>query len=111
VEGLSLTVDAIRPGRTAGDVAKDYWDFLAKNGLSKESRLGYSIGVGFPPDWGENTVSIRPDDTTILQPNMTFHIIAGMWMDGFGCEFSESVRVSPDGVELLTNVPRELIRR
>jgi Xaa-Pro dipeptidase len=56
-------------------------------------------------------VSIRPDDTTILQPNMTFHIIAGMWMDGFGCEFSESVRVSPDGVELLTNVPRELIRR
>ena len=111
VEALTLTVDAIRPGRTAGDVASEYWGFLAKHGLSKESRLGYSIGVGFPPDWGENTVSIRPDDTTILQPNMTFHIIAGMWMDGFGCEFSESVRVAPDGVELLTDVPRELIRR
>lgn len=111
VEALTLTVDAIRPGRTAGDVASEYWGFLAKHGLSKESRLGYSIGVGFPPDWGENTVSIRPDDTTILQPNMTFHIIAGMWMDGFGCEFSESVRVAPDGVEMLTDVPRELIRR
>ncbi|WP_291277702.1 Xaa-Pro peptidase family protein [Galactobacter sp.] len=111
VEALTLTVDAIRPGRTSGDVASEYWGFLAKHGLSKESRLGYSIGVGFPPDWGENTVSIRPDDTTILQPNMTFHIIAGMWMDGFGCEFSESVRVAPDGVEMLTDVPRELIRR
>ncbi|MGO3153745.1 MAG: M24 family metallopeptidase [Galactobacter sp.] len=111
VEALTLTVDAIRPGRTAGDVASEYWGFLAKHGLSKESRLGYSIGVGFPPDWGENTVSIRPDDTTILQPNMTFHIIAGMWIDGFGCEFSESVRVAPDGVEMLTDVPRELIRR
>ncbi|MGO3089710.1 MAG: M24 family metallopeptidase [Galactobacter sp.] len=111
VEGLSLTLDAIRPGRSAGDVAAEYWAFLSKHGLSKESRLGYSIGVGFPPDWGESTVSIRPDDPTVLRPNMTFHIIAGMWMDGFGCEFSESVRVSHDGVELLTSVPRELIRR
>jgi ectoine hydrolase len=111
VEGLTLTLDAIRPGRTAGDVAAEYWRFLARHDLTKESRLGYSIGIGYPPDWGENTVSLRPDDTTVLQPNMTFHVIAGMWMDGFGCEFSEAIRVSPDGVELLTDVPRELIRR
>jgi Xaa-Pro dipeptidase len=110
-EGLSLAIAAVRPGRTAGDVAEVYWAFLAKHGLSKSSRLGYSIGIGYPPDWGEGTVSIRREDTTVLQPNMTFHFIAGMWMDGYGCEFSESLRVADNGVEVLTSAPRELIRR
>lgn len=111
VEALTRAVEGVRPGRTAGDVAGEYWNFLKQHGLEKESRLGYSIGIGYPPDWGENTVSIRPDDPTVLAPDMTFHFIAGMWMDGIGCEFSESLRVAPDGVELLTHVPRELIQR
>lgn len=111
VEGLTTAVAAMGPGRTAGEVAATYWDFLAQHGLIKSSRLGYSIGVGYPPDWGEGTVSIRPDDTTVLEPNMTFHVIAGMWMDGYGCEFSESVLVTPQGAETLTHAPRELIRR
>jgi Xaa-Pro dipeptidase len=79
--------------------------------LEKKSRLGYSIGIGFPPDWGERTVSIRADDTTVLEENMTFHVIAGMWMTGYGFEASESVRVTPTGAELFTSAPRELIHK
>ncbi|MFK0003052.1 M24 family metallopeptidase [Paenarthrobacter sp. NPDC090520] len=110
-EGLSLAIDAVRPGLTAGEVAGVYWSFLAKHNLAKNSRLGYSIGIGYPPDWGEGTVSIRREDTTVLQPNMTFHFIAGMWFDGLGVEFSESLRVAESGVEVLTHAPREMIQR
>jgi len=31
------------------------------------------MGLGYPPDWGEHTASIRPGDETVLEENMTFH--------------------------------------
>ena len=45
---------------------------------------------------------------TILEPNITFHMIAGMWMDTWGIEMSESIRVTEKGYELFYNFPREL---
>ena len=59
---------------------------------------------------GERTISLRSDDDTVLQTDMTFHVICGMWMDSFGYEVSESIRVTDDGVECFTSVPRGLIR-
>ena len=60
----------------------------------KGSRIGYSMGLNYPPDWGEHTASLRPGDKTVLAPNMTFHMILGMWMDNYGFEGSESFRVT-----------------
>jgi len=109
VEGLNAALDALRPGSTSADAHAAFDRVLRRYGLEKKSRLGYSIGVGFPPDWGERTVSLRADDTTELQENMTFHVIAGMWMTGYGFEASESVRVAPGGAEVFTDAPRRLI--
>ena len=39
---------------------------------------------------------------------MCFHIMLGMWMDGWGYELSETVRVTKSGVEVLTQFPRQL---
>lgn len=110
-EGLNNVLDAIAPGVPTRELASTWNWTLAKYGLEKPSRLGYSIGIGYPPDWGERTISIRTEDETILEENMTFHIVCGMWMDGYGFELSESVRVSPTGVETFTSFPRELIRK
>lgn len=110
-EGLNNVLDAIRPGVATRELASTWNWSLAKYGLEKPSRLGYSIGIGYPPDWGERTISIRTEDETILETNMTFHIICGMWMDDYGFELSESVRVSPTGVETFTAFPRELIQK
>ncbi|MFW0787725.1 M24 family metallopeptidase [Gordonia sp. CPCC 206044] len=110
-EGLNNVLDAIRPGVATRELASTWNWSLAKYGLEKPSRLGYSIGIGYPPDWGERTISIRTEDETILETNMTFHIVCGMWMDDYGFELSESVRVSPTGVETFTSFPRELIRK
>ena len=109
VEGLNAALAEMRPGNTPADVTAAWDAVLARYDLEKKSRLGYSIGIGFPPDWGERTASIRADDTTVLEENMTFHVIAGMWMTGYGFEASESVRVAPGGADVLTDAPRRLI--
>ena len=102
-------IAALAPGRPQNEVAAAVAGVIEAAGYTKGSRLGYSIGIGYPPDWGERTVSIRTDDHTELAENMTFHLIAGMWMAGYGFEMSESIRVAGDGAELLIDVPRELI--
>ena len=107
-EAFENALKFVKPGNTANDVAVGFWDILFKYGLEKDSRLGYSIGLGYPPDWGEHTMSIRKNDMTVLQPNLTFHMIAGMWMDTWGIEVSESIRVTEKGYELFCNFPREL---
>ena len=107
-EAFENALRFVKPGNTANDVAVGFWDTLAKYGLEKESRLGYSIGLGYPPDWGEHTMSIRKNDMTILQPNLTFHMIAGMWMDTWGIEVSESIQVTDSGYDLFCNFPRSL---
>ncbi|MGH3095505.1 MAG: M24 family metallopeptidase [Streptosporangiales bacterium] len=107
-EGMAETLATMRPGRTAGDVHGAWERVISAHGLSKDSRIGYSIGVGYPPDWGERTVSLRRAEPTVLEAGMCFHVILGMWMDGWGYELSEPVVIVGDGVERLTSLPWEL---
>ncbi|MER7245447.1 M24 family metallopeptidase [Kribbella sp. NPDC000426] len=111
-DGMQATLSTIRAGVTGSAVHAAFNDVIAAQGLIKDSRIGYSIGIGYPPDWGERTVSLRPGETTVLTAGMAFHVILGMWMDGWGYELSEPVVVTADGVERLTGLSHELtIRR
>jgi ectoine hydrolase len=111
-DGMQAALDAIRPGATGHDVHAAFNAVIVAHGLRKDSRIGYSIGIGYPPDWGERTVSLRPAETTELAAGMAFHVILGMWMDGWGYELSEPVVVTGTGVERLTDLPQDLtIRR
>ena len=107
-EGIEKAIESTKPGNTCHDVAIAFWSVLEKYGVEKESRCGYSIGLGYPPDWGEHTLSIRKNEKTVLQPNVTFHLMAGMWMDTWGLELSESIRLTESGCELFCNFPRNL---
>ena len=71
-EALDVAIETVKPGNTADDVAQKFWRVLDKYGIKKESRTGYSIGIGYPPDWGEHTLNIQKGDTTVLQPNFNF---------------------------------------
>lgn len=108
IEGINVTLDAIKPGMTCGEVELIWKKVIEKHGIVKDSRLGYSIGLNYPPDWGEHTASLRTGDHTILQPNMAFHMIPGIWLDDMGIEISESFRVTEKGCEVLADFPREL---
>ena len=93
---------------TADDVAQAFWKILDKYGIEKTSRTGYSIGIGYPPDWGEHTLNISKGDMTVLQPNVTFHMIAVMQFGNWGVEASEAIRVTEKGSELFCNFSKEL---
>ena len=108
IEGLEECLAMIRPGIVMEEVCETWTKSIARYNYEKESRIGYPIGLNYPPDWGEHTASIRKGDRTILQPNMTFHMILGMWGDKSGIEISESFRVTEDGCEIFSNVPRGL---
>ena len=107
-EALDAGIEATKPGNAANDVAQKFWKVLDKYGIRKDSRTGYSIGIGYPPDWGEQTFNIQKGDKTVLQPNVTFHMIAVMQFDNWGVESSESIRVTDNGSELFCNLSREL---
>jgi Xaa-Pro dipeptidase len=108
VEGLHTALDAVKPGVRCEEVELAWRRVIARAGLEKESRIGYSMGLNYPPDWGEHTASLRPGDKTVLEPNMTFHMILGMWMDDWGFECSESFRVTDSGCETFADFPRKL---
>ena len=83
---------------------------LPAHGIEKDNRTGYPIGLSYPPDWGERTVSFRAEDETVLEPNMTFHFMPGLWMDDWGLAITESIRITEDGpAECLCDRPREMI--
>ena len=107
-EGLDAVLDIIKPGVLAGDAHRAWQTVLDKHGLVKESRIGYSIGVGYSPDWGEHTVSLRAGEITVIQQNMVLHVMLGMWLDDWGMEISETVAVTDSGAECLTQFSRDV---
>ena len=107
-EALEAGINASKPGNTANDVAEKFWGILDKYNIKKESRTGYSIGIGYPPDWGEHTLNISKGDMTILKPNVCYHMIAVMQFGDWGVEASESIRITKEGNELLCNFSRDL---
>lgn len=108
VEGVNRTLDMVKPGVTCGEVEAAWQQSINRHGYHKESRVGYPVGLNYPPDWGEHTASLRAGDATVLQPGMVFHLMAGMWMDGFGLEVSEPFAVTETGCETLAGVARKL---
>jgi Xaa-Pro dipeptidase len=109
VDGMDAAIGAVRPGARCEDVEAAWRRVLTAAGYDKSSRIGYSIGLGFQPSWVERTASLQRGDRTVLVPDMTFHLICGMWEGSHNVELSETIRVAEDGVEVLTSFPRELI--
>lgn len=109
VEGITEALEFVKPGVTCEEVERVWAKSIEKSGFIKDSRIGYSMGLNYPPDWGEHTASLRPGDKTVLRPNMTFHMIPGIWLDDCGVDISESFRVTEDGIELFTSYPRKLL--
>ena len=107
-EGMAEVIGALHAGCVAGDVHAAWQRVLDRYGLEKKSRIGYSIGAAYPPDWGEHTLSFRPNEITLVPENAVVHIILGMWMDGWGMELSETLHVTKTGCAKLTNFPQSI---
>lgn len=108
---IHTIIETVKPGRSCHDVA-----VAAKHSLADiedisyfSGAYGYTIGVGFPPTWAESIAFISEGVDEELQPGMTFHLPIAMRVPGrFGLSLSESLLVTENGCELLTNHPRHL---
>ena len=110
-EGLHAVLDKVRPGVVCEELAAVWKSVISRHGIEKDSRIGYPVGIGYPPTWGELTASIRAGDRTELQPNMTFHCIPAIWMDQYGLVISETFAVTERGAECFADFPRVLLSK
>jgi len=108
-ECIENAIEMFKPGNTCAQISDNFTATLKKHGYEKSNRCGYPIGLSYPPDWGERTMSLRGTDDTVLQENMTFHFMPAIWFEDWGFEMTESVRVGTAGGECLSNVPRKLL--
>ena len=117
---MALLYENSRPGRAISDVAKSVTRGLkgleglqpAGTGAAERARgawYGYSVGIGFPPDWVEHSIFIDEENDRPLEEGMLFHTPTGSRLLGIGAvTFSESMLITSTGCELLSKTPREL---
>jgi Xaa-Pro dipeptidase len=115
IAALDAIIGAIRPGATSGSVDQAGRRIVEDAGLGKYwlHRTGYSIGVGFPPGWGEGHIlDLKPRDERRLQAGMTFHLVPLLLIPDMGAMgLSETVLVTRTGCEVVTRMPRRLLVR
>jgi len=102
----------MKPGRPAGavdDAARKVIDD-AGYGSHFRHKAGYSIGIAFPPDWSEaRTLMLRHGEERELRPGMIFHFLPAVFeFEQFGIGVSETVLITEDGHEILTDVPHHI---
>ncbi|MDF3381698.1 MULTISPECIES: ectoine hydrolase DoeA [Sulfitobacter] len=108
LDAIDAGLEQAKPGNRAEDIANAFNATLNKAGFEKDSRCGYAIGISYPPDWGERTISFRRGDKTILEPGMTFHFMPALWLDDGGLEITEPIRITETGHECFCTTPRKL---
>jgi Xaa-Pro dipeptidase len=108
---VTEVIRQMRPGVAGDDIARhadgvihDFSSQYVWHGI-----YGYSIGLGFPPDWNDTSALIMRGSELTLEPGMVFHVTTSLRKVGVcGVAFSETVLVTDNGAESLTAVPREL---
>lgn len=97
----------LKPGVHMGELTRSVRERVTKMGVPVFARrMGYSMGIGFPPTAGEAlTADFRESDNHILQPGMVFHMLWIMESD-FG--FSDTCLITDTGYERLTQTPDQL---
>lgn len=114
LDAMQATMEAIKPGVMASEIDIIARDIIKKGAphVEQAARTAYSIGIGFPPDWGEGHIlSMVKGHDRVLEKNMTFHLIPWVQVAGFGgVGITESIVVTEDGCRSLFDFPKEVFQ-
>jgi len=105
MEATEAGLTAAKPGNTCEDVAAAFNGTLNRLGFTKDSRCGYPVGLSYPPDWGERTMSLRAGDKSVLRPGMVFHFMPALWLEDGGIELTETIEITSTGARLVCDTP------
>jgi Xaa-Pro aminopeptidase len=105
---------AMRPGNSFDDAARAAEGALAPHAdrVFFSGVFGYAVGAQFPPSWVEGTGYIARGQHRTFEADMVFHLplclrVPGQW----GIGLSDTVRVTPQGGEPLTDNDWQLQER
>lgn len=105
IDAQQAAIAAMRPGVTAEDVAAAADAVYAARGHATGYRTGRSIGMAYL-----EAPELKPGDTTVLQPGMTFAVDGGISVEGVTAgRIGDSVVVTEAGCDYLTDYPREIM--
>jgi Xaa-Pro dipeptidase len=105
IDAQQAAIAAMRPGVTAESVAEAANEVYRERGFETGYRTGRSIGMAYL-----ESPELKQGDKTLLQPGMTFAVDGGISVDGrLGGRIGDSVAVTADGFEYITQYPREII--
>lgn len=105
IAAQAAALAAIRPGVAAEDVAAAADAVYDARGYATGYRTGRSIGMSYL-----EAPELKAGDATLLRPGMTFAVDGGISLDGkCGGRIGDSIVVTEDGCDFLTDYPRKLL--
>jgi Xaa-Pro aminopeptidase len=106
LQARQRALDAVRAGAAAKVVDAAARAAIADAGYGECFGHGLGHGIGLQI---HESPALRPHSETILQPGMIVTIEPGIYIPGWGgVRIEDDIRVTADGYEMLTQVPREL---
>lgn len=104
VKAQQAALSEIRPGAIAKDVHAAAEDVYLSGGYGTAYRTGRAIGYSYLEQ-----PELKRGDETRLEAGMTFAVDGGLGFPGqYGARIGDSIAVTKDGFEYLTDYPREL---
>jgi Xaa-Pro dipeptidase len=111
---LEAVQEALRPGRTLGEIYEVHLAQLERHGYGHAAlkACGYTMGATFPPTWMEMPMIYR-GSSTVLAEHMVFftHMILSDFDTGLTMSLGETSIVTAGAPERITHVPRDPIIR
>jgi Xaa-Pro aminopeptidase len=106
---VQTIVDTARDGTLASEVAAAAFNKAIKPVVDQVQfhyNFGYSVGIGFPPDWLEPShFFIQLTNHVPLREGMTFHLPFTLRVLGaYGVGTSETILIRKGGAEILTRL-------
>jgi Xaa-Pro dipeptidase len=106
VAAQQVAFDALRPGVTCADVDRAVLAYFEANDLLGYWRqhVGHAIGLR-----DHEAPFLDVGDETVVEPGMVFTVEPGLYDEQIGgFRHSDTVVVTPDGIEILTDYPRDI---
>jgi len=105
IKAQQAAIATIRPGVIAEDVAAVANEVYLELGYDTAYRTGRSIGVDYL-----EAPELKAGDKSVLKKGMTFAVDGGISIDGVTAgRIGDSIVVTEDGCEYLTQYPREIL--